>query len=95
MFKNKIIVIFTILILITLFISPWLWIDNGENVFESKNYRNKISQGELKILEEDGKKACNCDGSCAYIKWVPFGAVIKNCKKSYFYITPLGNIIKK
>ncbi|HAU65723.1 MAG: hypothetical protein UT30_C0007G0003 [Candidatus Uhrbacteria bacterium GW2011_GWF2_39_13] len=67
------------------FASPWLWMDNGENIMESKFFRGNDAENFKKP-----KNTCDCDGSCLNVRWVPFGANVDACAEDYYFISFWG-----
>ncbi len=73
--------------IIFLFIAPWLWIDGGENILESRFFRGREAEI-FKNLIDDCK--IKCDGSCYKIDWVPFGIRVSACSEDYYFISFWG-----
>lgn len=71
--------------LILAFLAPWLWLDNGENIMESKFFRGR----ETEVFKKP-KQTCDCDGSCLGVQWVPFGAKVDACAEDYYFISFWG-----
>ncbi len=90
MWKNifrTIIIVFASILLILIFIAPWLWIDGGEDLLESRFFRGR----EAEIFSKfDDDCRSGCDGSCYKIKWVPFGVKVNACSIDYYYVPFYG-----
>lgn len=82
---KKLLVPTLITLFILIFMAPWLWIDNGENILESEFFRAPDEQLFNKI-----KADCECDGSCQQVHWAPFGAKVDACSKDFYYLTFWG-----
>ncbi len=64
------------------FTAPWLWMDNGEDIMESKFFRNNNE-----INFQKPKNTCECDGNCINVKWVPFGVKVDACAEDWYFIS--------
>jgi hypothetical protein len=85
--RQIVIVAVFVVVLLVLFIAPWLWIDNGENVLERSFFRGNEDEI-FKDFDEDCKGTC--DGSCYDVKWAPFGVVVDACSKDYYFVSFWG-----
>lgn len=83
--KKILIIVAGIILFALAFLAPWLWLDNGEDIIESRFFRNNDEENFKKP-----KNTCECDGSCKNVKWVPFGVIVDACAEDYYFISFWG-----
>ena len=83
--KKIIIIIIGVCLFALAFTAPWLWIDNGEDIMESRFFRGNDEENFKKP-----KNTCDCDGSCLNVEWKPFGAKVDACAEDYYFISFFG-----
>jgi len=84
--KKKIIFLIAIIILI-LFLSPWMFDDGGENMIRKVQMTDDYDRVMEKITRDHF-----CDG--VHSQWAPFGRMVKYCDRAEWYVTFWGKIIK-
>lgn len=73
------------------FTAPWLWIDNGEDIMESRFFRARYTDRSRDAENfKKPKGTCGCDGSCLNVKWRPFGVKVDACARDYYFISFWG-----
>jgi len=85
-----------IILFVVFFFAPWLWLDFGEDILESRFFKGRDDVNFQKIKPQCNKYVREikgellCDGSCTVVKWVPFGVKVDSCSEDYYFISFWG-----